>query len=138
MAKRATQLEKTAQGAVKAATRAGLRTAITTTPVATGNAKSNWNVSLRVPIITVIDNLKIGGSGAAGNFARGRGLPIINTFKLADGTMFITNGVHYIRGLDDGTISSKGGFMSAKAVVAANKALKAYLSKGVFVKGRKG
>lgn len=136
--KRAKQLQRTTETAVRQGAIAGLRAATVATPVDTGNARVNWNVSVKVPEVEVRplpEGARISKSEAnqeAGRRARFR----VKAFKIDDGVIWLTNGVQYIRLLDTGGISKKGGNMSAKAILAATRAIKIRLARGIFKRGR--
>lgn len=131
------QLNQRVEGATKAGALAGLRAATQSTPVDTGNARVNWNVSVKVPVVSV-SSLPKGtrvSEGQASQDAEKRGRARIARFKLPDQTIWITNGVRYIKKLDTGGLSKKGGQMSAKAILAATRAIKIHLSRGIFRRG---
>lgn len=134
MMRRAKQWEKAMEEATRQGALAALRAAVQSTPVDTGNAKLNWNASLKSPKVTV-RNLAEGTtvpSDQAGKESLARGGAVIRRFKVGDGVVWLTNGVKYIKGLDTGGVSKKGGQMSAKAEIAGRRAIKASLARGIF------
>lgn len=136
---RAKQLERSLETAVRQGAMAGLRAATVATPVDTGNARVNWNVSVKDPKVEVRP-LPEGASiskGEANRATRNRAAFRVRNFRIKDGIIWLTNGVKYIKKLDTGGHSKKGGQMSAKAILAATRAIKFRLSKGVFPKTRR-
>lgn len=137
MQRRADQLNKTIEAAVRQGALAALRAATAATPVDTGNARVNWNVSVKKPVVTV-KNLAKGttlSKGEASKRAIGRARDIIKGFNVKSKVIWLTNGVRYIKGLDTGGVSKKGGQMSAKAIIAGRRAIQARLAKGLFKRG---
>jgi len=128
---RAKQLENSVSRAIRSVALAADRAAVQATPVDTGNARSNWNVTVRVPKITVDDNTEIGGTGPATQKALAKARSAVVKFRLRDGVIWLTNGVSYIRRLDQG-YSSKGGFMTDAALLAGARAARIALKKGIF------
>lgn len=63
---------------------------VTDTPVDTGFARSNWTPALTAPPETTDDG------------AQARGLAEIVAYKLADGSIFVSNHANYIQALDAG------------------------------------
>lgn len=121
------KLQKSFEQLVKVAALSALRTAAETTPVDTGNARTNWNVSVGSSYTSKVDQLPSGVRVKAKDATKmvlSKGQPKIKSFRLRHGLVWITNSVGYIKGLDTGNVSKKGGNMSAKAVVAAIKAVK--------------
>lgn len=119
-----------AQHKLAGAAIAGIDAAIDTTPVDTGNARGNWHLSFGTPS-RLVDDLKgdfgtypqsIGPSTA---HAKSNARAEIRSYNMkTDGdVIYINNNVRYIKGLDRG-VSSKGGFMSDAAKLAAKQALK--------------
>lgn len=80
------------------------------TPVDTGWARANWIPALRMPSTA-------GGSSAGGSadtIAQEAGQSEILAFKLADGAIFVSNGVPYIARLNAGwSDQAPAGFVEA-------------------------
>lgn len=139
MKRRANQMERTVETAIRQGALAALRAATVATPVDTGNARVNWNLFVKDPKIEIrplptgVKISKAEANKAVSARARFRA----KKFKVDDETIWLTNGVRYIRGLDTGNVSKKGGQMSAKAVIAGRKAIAVRLAKGIFTKPRK-
>lgn len=135
--KRANQMVKTIEQATRAGALAADRAAVMATPVDTGNARSNWRASVRVPKIVEEDNRSVGGEGPAARKALAQARVAVRGFKITDAAIFLTNGVKYIKRLDSG-YSRKGGFMVAAALLAASRAIRARLAKGIFKDRKEG
>ncbi len=84
---------------------------IATTPVDTGWARANWVPSLTVPY----GGRSLAGSGSALDvIAQESGLSEVLAFKLADGAIFVSNHVPYIRRLNAGhSRQAPAGFVEA-------------------------
>jgi hypothetical protein len=118
---RATQLMRSVALAVH-------QTVVVTTPVDTGRARSNWFVSFGSPVLT--DNEPPGGDSVS---ARGRqaadqafsqGRPVIASWRLGSGDIYVSNGVPYIGELDRGSSRQAPKGMSRQAILAGRRVLK--------------
>lgn len=93
------------------------------TPVDTGRAKSNWLVSLQAPIFEEIPAFSPGSKGstqtANEQAAIDDGRAVIGQFRLANGSIFISNSLPYIQALEDGSSDQASNGMVKQAVQAA-------------------
>ena len=94
------RIEKNAVDIVRRAALAGDQTAVTTTPVDTGRARSNWSVSIGSRDLTGLDEPDSPTQGQDGALAQGR--RVVQTWELGAGTIFIQNNLPYIQRLEDG------------------------------------
>ena len=88
------------------------------TPVDTGWARANWIPSLGTPVVTIAGSPK-----AVSKAESDAGLAVVLAFKLADGAIFVSNPVPYVRFLDAGSSTqAPAGFVRysvAKAIIDA-------------------
>lgn len=107
------------------------QTAVLKTPVDTGRARANWLVSVGAPATgTPVGVLgPRGGKGKSGVEAQAtndtleKGRKAIQTYKLGQGGIFITNNVVYIGVLDSGSSAQAPQGMTVAAIRAAQKQL---------------
>lgn len=98
---------------------AGYDEAVDSTPVKTGTAASNWNISLGAPDASVRGTLGAGAKGAVKSIARARLAALTETI-----TIFITNAVHYLRFLEYGSPTTIAHNMTARGVQKMRQAAK--------------
>jgi hypothetical protein len=103
-------------------------TAVMSTPVDTGRARSNWRVAIGAPILTETGAVfsRKGGSKArteAFQSALNEGMAVAPTWRLGMGSIFISNSVPYIGRLDKGYSAQAPKGMTLKAIAAARKQL---------------
>lgn len=88
------------------------------TPVDTGWARSNWLPSVGVP-----RGEAVGEPGSLDNSAAGFGQSEVAGWKIADGPIYITNNVPYIRNLNAGSSKqAPSGFVESAVQTEVNKA----------------
>lgn len=76
----------------------GIMSSVTySTPVDTGKARANWQVSLRNPIFSELEEFDKSGRSAVS-----KGRAVIVTFNLRDKSINITNSLPYINRLNHG------------------------------------
>ena len=98
------------------------RELIKATPVDTGHARANWVPSIGQPTI--------GEFGSSGE--QQQGLARVLSFKLADGVLYISNGVPYIQRLNAGHSTQAPSLFVEAAVDRAYATIQArYASKGI-------
>jgi hypothetical protein len=135
------KINKGLERVIRATTDKTLETAIRTTRVDTGLARSNWQVTKAAPANNVIPPYKRSsraGRGETANLkgALNAGRRVIRTFSIkTDVTLFIANNVNYIETLNDkGAGSNPPDFMRQKAVLVGRQtALKEFRN---ILKGR--
>lgn len=106
------------QDRVRRAAIAADAAAVITTPVDTGRAKGNWNVSIGSIDETTTDNTDRGGSEAIA-----RGKSTIEEWKVGRGEIFISNSLPYILALENGSSAQRPEGMTQHALDAARRAL---------------
>ena len=126
--KKADAIEGGANDATKKVALAVLSHLVRNTPVDTSQALSNWQVGIGAPVHTTIDPIVYGSYGstqaqsAAGAIAKAK-LQLAS--KRPGQPIFISNAIHYIKELDDGTIKSNSkpsGFVERAMIIARNEA----------------
>jgi len=91
---------------------------VTATPVDTGRARSNWQVSIGSPILSVRESYSQGA--AAGQFAMAQARAVIEGYKSGQ-TIFINNNLPYIGRLNDGwSAQAPAGFIRFAVLVGVN------------------
>jgi len=93
------------------------QTVVLATPVDTGRARGNWQVSIGSPITEAVDELSPGGSEAIAT-----GKAVIRSRKPGQ-TIFISNNVAYIEALNEGSSSQAPANFVELAVLAGIRAL---------------
>lgn len=128
------------RGIVKQAAREAGRTAVRTTRVDTGAARSNWIASLLQPVAHTIPPYAPGnklGIGERANASRAEAqhMSVIQQYK--QGSIFITNNINYISILNDGGPRVPPGNMAALARLAGIAAIREerVLERGGSVRG---
>lgn len=107
---------------------AGGSTAVRSTPVDTGEARSNWQGSRNVPILITrppyFPGMKLGISETANAAAAIQQMRAVALgFSLhTDRSLYIANAVGHIGPLNSGEASKQGSHMFEKAIVAASAA----------------
>lgn len=91
-----------------------LSTVIPATPVDTGRARGNWQVSVDSPITSPIERLDRTGQAAIKD-----GIQRANTYRGNGQVIYITNNVPYIGALNDGSSSQAPANFVELAVIAA-------------------
>lgn len=119
MARRALKVIANVEKHVRRAALIADATVVQATPVDTGRARSNWNVSVGGPVFTNNEPTDTSGSAAIA-----QGGEVIATWRVGGGPIFIANGLPYIERLDTGYSAQAPSGMSAQAVNAA----RAYLA----------
>lgn len=97
--------------------------AVLGTPVDTGYARSRWTVSLGDPITSEESQSINLGEEIATSIALAQGEAEIKKWK-GQGSIFITNPLHYVTYLDQGTSSQAPQGISDDAIRAGQEALK--------------
>lgn len=117
------------ENAEKAVRRAALRAdqvVVTSTPVDTGRARANWIASVGAPAEGTVEPpaAEAGrAEAAATQKALDQAAPVIEGFRLGQGSIFITNNVEYIVPLDRGSSRQAPQGMTAQAFEAARAEL---------------
>lgn len=106
------------------------QTLVLATPVDTGRARSNWVVSLGSGTRENIEPYSPGeglgaGESANASAAIAQGQSVIKSYKLRDGSIFISNNVPYIGQLNAGTSAQAPAGFIEQAVLAAASAVNA-------------
>lgn len=100
------------------------------TPVDTGRARSNWFVSFGSPVIRneespADQSASLGArKRQATQHAIDQGSPVIASWRLGAGDIYVANGVPYIGDLDRGTSRQAPTGMVKQAVIAGRRVLK--------------
>jgi hypothetical protein len=97
MAIRSTQVAGGAERAIRRAAVAADTALVMTTPVDTGRARGNWNVS-----VGRIDDTVYSSNFPGPSEALAQGQMTIGKWKLGSGVIFIANSLPYIQRLEDG------------------------------------
>jgi hypothetical protein len=125
---RANQIASNAQRAMQKVAIAVDQAIVMGTPVDTGRARSNWIVSLGVPHMTQREPYAPGkrlgrGEGENAAAAMSQARTAIAAFS-TEGSIFITNNVHYIGDLNRGTSPQAGPYYVQSAIFEAVAMLK--------------
>jgi hypothetical protein len=113
MKMRADNLPREVNYTVRRAALAIDQTLVMSTPVDTGQARSNWNVSTGAPQEQIVEPVSAGAAIA-------RGAAVING-RRSEETIFITNNVPYIGRLNEGS-SAQAPAMFVEGAIAAGVA----------------
>lgn len=131
LARRAKQFERGATRIVRNVATAADKTLVETTPVDTGEARSNWVGSVDTPFGGVIPpyapGKKLGLAETANAFAaQAQFASVALRFKAGrNRTLYIANNVEHIGLLNDGSASTQSSHMVDKAIQSARAAAKA-------------
>lgn len=93
---------------------------VTGTPVLSGRARSGWDVAIGAVPSFVPDNAPSTPEAGEQSALR-RGELTIGTWKIGDGVIYISNGLPYIRRLDEGYSGQAPSGMTADAAQAARE-----------------
>ena len=106
------------------------QTAVLATPVDTGRSRSAWFASFGAPILRSNENPPVDQSANRGarqsqatRVALEQGLPVLASWRIGSGEIFISNGVPYIGELDRGSSRQAPHGMSKIAVQAGRRVL---------------
>ncbi len=92
---------------------------INNTPVKTGTARANWNLSINTPNFEVVDHSKSPISAAQAGANARQSQKLLQNFTLAEEhKIYITNGVYYIGLLEHGDATRKAHAMMEMAQMA--------------------
>lgn len=125
-----------AERTIKTAALVGLEVVVDTTPVKTGNARTNWRVSFGKANMALFDPPDTEDRNVNREVASTRalisGANVIKNWKIGQsGNIIIANPVHYILDLDRGTSRQAPEGMSLFAIAA----IKDVLRKGRLLRG---
>lgn len=115
---------KNAGKTIRKAAIAADQVVVTSTPVDTARARTNWFVSIGNIDPQDLSPPILGDGEAASAQALIQGAGVIATWKIGDGPIFIHNSVPYIVKLDEGHSGQAPDGMSKAAVSAARNILK--------------
>ena len=102
--------------AKQALAEAALKRIVARTPVATGHARANWQVSLGGPALGVV-----AGADPSGADTVAKGLAAINRDRDPFATVWITNNVPYIQTLERGSSEQTPASMVALTVAELSR-----------------
>lgn len=107
------------------------QTVVLGTPVDTGRARGNWFVSVGGAVFNNQDPTFVDQQAShstrrrqATQHSLDQGAPVIATWRLGAGDIFVSNGVPYINSLDQGSSSQAPAGMVQRAVLAGRRVLK--------------
>lgn len=116
---RAQNLGRRTEEQIRKAALAADAAVVMSTPVDTGHARRNWIASVGVPA-----SIELMETDPAGGETIQQGAAVISTWKLGQGSIFLTNSVPYILLLEDGWSMQAPRGMTVHAIRAAQSVLK--------------
>lgn len=128
----ADELDLSVPRAIREVAIAVLQPLISSTPVDTGRARSNWVVSIDQPARSVlepyVDGAEGSTEGANTRAALEAGLEVIAGFSTSEGEIWITNNLPYIQRLNEGwSAQAPAGFVEEAVQIGAQAASQARL-----------
>ena len=128
----ADELDNSVPRAIREVDIAVLQPLISSTPVDSGRARSNWVVSIDQPARSVLEPYAEGAEGstegANTRAALEAGLEVIAGFSTTEGEIWITNNLPYIQRLNEGwSAQAPAGFVEEAVQIGAQAAVQARL-----------
>lgn len=109
-------VESNVDGIVRKAARAIDAAVVMATPVDTGRARGNWQVSVDAPIVTTSENVDPSGGSVIAE-----GDAIISTYGPGNSSIHITNNLSYIGRLNEGhSPQAPAGFIQSAVQIGVN------------------
>ena len=106
------------EAVIKKAAFSVFQSVIQKSPVDTGRFRANWNISVGNPDLSTSEATDKTGSASIGKVASG-----IAQYKLADGSIFLTNNLPYAMRLEDGYSGQAPNGMVRLSIVEFNNYL---------------